>query len=58
MELPALLSAWPADALEDYEERVAIMVESRVPDAPRKAEELVRRRWLSPSCPPSAPRPS
>ena len=49
MSLPASLLSWPADALEEYEERAAIreylgkMPRARAEEA---AEEDVRRRWL------------
>ncbi len=45
--LPRVLSDWPAAAREEYEERVAILIDARmVPSrAEAAAEDIVRQRW-------------
>ena len=48
MQLPFSIEDWPADALEDWSERAAIMhFCGRVPlnQAERLAEERVRAEW-------------
>jgi hypothetical protein len=50
MKLPPSTMAWPEDALEDLEERAALISDGcrlpqRCEEADRRAEEIVRRRW-------------
>ena len=56
--LPADLRFWPADALEEWRERAALIHEGcngeewQWPAAKEAAERVVRARWLTPPCHP------
>jgi hypothetical protein len=52
MKLPPSTMAWPEDALEDLEERAALVADGcklpqRCEEADRRAEAIVRAKWES-----------
>jgi hypothetical protein len=45
LPLPANVNAWCYEAFDCYRERLAILEADRIPDAQKKAQDIVRRWW-------------
>jgi hypothetical protein len=58
MALPPKVRDWPLEAVEELEERTAILLDSRMSEARARAasEDIVRQRWLKGRPPVYAPK--